>query len=415
MREIRVGDKVRRIKVDNHIMKIGDIGVVENVEEDAVYIKGEYNLMKYLELVEECEENVEVGEMKKEITTSEKIKELAKECSTFKNGNIKAIIKDKEETIKRYNGIIDDYMKDIRRYSNEIKIKMAEVNGLKEKANSEEDFIDDIRAILEHPLVNDVEIEGECKIVKIYTDYIDIFDERGNRFRGNEYAIKFNYNRMSVSFEGLDEDYCRKSYWTNHDPHPHVDGEGGRPCLGDAGSMLAQTMNDYELYASFIIAINFLQQVNTDDPAGRYICNWDCIDEEDNVIENPHKGDMYECSDCGWVTDDEDEVMECWECGEHYCSDCITWVRSISDYVCNSCLEENYIECDDCGRYHRPSELNETQNEEHVCDDCVNNYYIYCQGCDDLIYERDMHQYKGEEYCKSCYDEKMEEEMEDKE
>ena len=100
MREMRVGDKVRRIKVDNHIMKIGDIGIVENVEEDAVYIKGEYNLMKYLELVEECEENVEVGEMKKEITTSEKIKELAKECSTFKNGNIKAIIKDKEETIK---------------------------------------------------------------------------------------------------------------------------------------------------------------------------------------------------------------------------------------------------------------------------------------------------------------------------
>lgn len=343
------------------------------------------------------------------------LEELVKKCERFKSVDVSDEIMDIEYDIEKRNNEIEYNMRAIKRYSNEIKELMSKVNALKEIKETTDDFTDDIKAIMEHQLVTNIEIDEDAKDVYIYTDYIDIFDENGNRFRGNKYKILFDYRNMSVRFFGLDSDYNRRSYWTDHDPHPHVDGDGGRPCLGDAGSMLIQTMNDYELYASFIIAVNFLQQVNTDDPAGRYIYNWDCIDDEDNVIDNPYKSEMYECHGCNWITDDEDAVTTCDDCGEDYCEDCISWVSSVQEYVCSDCLDKNYVECEECGKHYRPDDLSETQSGLHVCERCADYYYIHCEECGELVRDTEKHTYDGDDYCEECYMFKLEEEADDME
>ena len=121
------------------------------------------------------------------------------------------------------------------------------------------------------------------------TDYINIYDDKGNTFKGNKYRLRFDYYNMECKIFGEDEKYNRVSYWANNrgrnteylDPHPHVNGRNGDACWGSAGDMLTYSMNNYELYASYMIVYNFLQQTNLDDPAGRYIRNWDCIDDNE--------------------------------------------------------------------------------------------------------------------------------------
>ena len=261
---------------------------------------------------------------------------------------------------------------------------------------------------MEHPLVENVTVDSAERKLIVETDNIIIQDEDGNKYLGNNFKIVFNFERYNVRFYGLDDDLCRKSYWTNYDPHPHVDGSTGVACLGDAGSMLSISMNEKELYASYIIALNFLQQVNTEDVAGKNIGNWDCIDDEGNIIDNPHHK-TYTCSCCG-AEIEEDERFECNDCGEIICVNCFRY--NVDGYrVCESCSDENYTYCDYCGEYHENEDVYETSNEnEHICKYCLDNndYMHLCDECGKKVFNEENADYVvtalGEYICEDCQD-----------
>lgn len=455
--ELRVGNVVRRIEQNNSIMNVGDFGVVEKIENNGVIIKdiGEWQMNNFLEVIHD-------------ITPGMKVKRIKSNCGIAKMGNIYTIkdiqvrrrygnvdikikedsgnfwysfknfeiveeetketkiipkedkiemlkeklkhfdtkeIDDKINTIKSDIQVakrnIDRGIEKINRYYKDIKSFMAQIKVL-EETKTGKDFENDIKALLNHPSVKNVEIDENNKIIEITTDYIDIYDEDGNRYAGNSYVIEFNYNYMSVKIYGLDEDYCRRSYWTGSDPHPHVDGDCGEPCLGNAGSMLCQAMNEMEIYASYIIIFNFLQQVNTEDVAGKYIENWDCIDEDGNIITNPHERETYICSRCSWSTRDEDDIWECEECGEWVCYDCSTY---INDYgrVCDSCLNDNWTECAECGEYERKEDMIMVDDELY-CQICIDNNFEKCDLCDDYVRTGKEQIVEGKKLCESCYE-----------
>ncbi len=289
----------------------------------------------------------------------EKLKEVEREIEVLKN-NI---------------GTAERYMN--RNYA-DLRVAMKTLEKLEQTEDIS--FADEIKHIMEHPLVVSVDVNNTERKLIVETDNIIIQDEEGNKYLGNKFKIVFNFGSYNVRFYGLDEDLCRKSYWTNHDPHPHIDGSTGVACLGDAGSMLSISMNEKELYASYIIALNFLQQVNTEDVAGKNIGNWDCIDDEGNIIDNPHNV-TYTCSCCGATIEDGNQ-FECHDCGDIICVDCYRY-NAEGYRICDGCLDEDYTYCDCCGEYHENEDVYETNDDEHICRDCFEerDYMKLCDEC----------------------------------
>ena len=289
----------------------------------------------------------------------EKLKEVEREIEVLKN-NI---------------GTAERYMN--RNYA-DLRVAMKTLEKLEQTEDIS--FADEIKHIMEHPLVVSVDVNSAERKLIVETDNIIIQDEEGNKYLGNKFKIVFNFGSYNVRFYGLDEDLCRKSYWTSYDPHPHIDGSTGVACLGDAGSMLSISMNEKELYASYIIALNFLQQVNTEDVAGKNIGNWDCIDDEGNIIDNPHNV-TYTCSCCGATIEDGDQ-FECHDCGDIICVDCYRY-NAEGYRICDGCLDEDYTYCDCCGEYHENEDVYETNDDEHICRDCFEerDYMKLCDEC----------------------------------
>lgn len=367
-----------------------------------------------------------------------KIKEVIESVSGLGNETIKRDMRRKERQINNNKEEIDYMRNRMNEHYNAIKQLMIELEDLKKKVDYK-DYTSDIEAIANHKYVEDICYVPEEEKLVVETYYIDIYDEDGNKYRGNKYKLVFDYRNMDCTVYGLDSDYNRESYWTKEDPHPHVDGNNGRPCWGSAGSMLSMNMNEFELYASYIVVVNFLQQVNTSDPAGKYIKNWDCIDDEDNVIDNPHQRSMYECYDCGHEMD-EDDYYYCGVCENICCDDHSYWIGNEERYVCEECYSENYATCDECDERFHTDEMNRCNEcgkdlcEDHTiyedgdtfCEDCHGELFRYCECCgeykpsdeaslchncdeyvcNDCSEERESEDYR---YCNECLSE-MEEE-----
>ena len=316
----------------------------------------------------------------------EKLKEIENEIAVLKN-NI---------------GTAERYMN--KNYA-DLRVAMKTLEKLEQ--TEEISFADEIKHIMEHPLVENVTVDNAERKLIVETDNIIIQDEEGNKYLGNRFKIVFNFGRYNVRFYGLDEDLCRKSYWSNQDPHPHVDGDTGCACLGDAGSMLSISMNEKELYASYIIALNFLQQVNTEDVAGKNIGNWDCIDDEGNIIDNPHHK-TYTCACCDATIEDGDQ-FECYDCGNIICADCYSY-NADGYRICGNCLNDYYTYCDYCGEYHKDEDVYETNNDEHICKYCLDDrdYMHLCDECGKKVFNEESADYEvtalGEYICEDCKD-----------
>ena len=281
---------------------------------------------------------------------------------------------------------------------------MNRVKALSSERESK-DYTSDMEAILNHKYVASAVARPVGKVVEITTDYIDIYDESGNKFKGNKYLLSFDFDDMTCYIEGLDKDYNRKSYWTDQDPHPHVNGENGEACWGSAGSMLVESMNNYEIYASFIIVLNFLQQVNTSDPAGAYIRNWDCIDEEGNDIENPYEKDYEVCCICDEELDEDNEFY-CEDCGDHMCGDHAYWIDNNSKYVCERCYEDDYNRCDNCDENTHSNDVVWHGNNVY-CESCYFELFTECYECSETVRKDEMILTNDEWYCEDCHEEKF--------
>lgn len=53
------------------------------------------------------------------------------------------------------------------------------------------------------------------------------------------------------------------------------------------------------------------------------------------------------------------------------------------EFICNDCINDNYIKCGDCGEYHKKNEMYYIEDtQEYVCENCFeNNGYFQCEDC----------------------------------
>lgn len=328
-------------------------------------------------------------------------------------------IEDLEYKIRNDKRSIDTYKREIAVMYKREKQNMIRIQALEEERKNGLDCTSDVESLMNHNAVLGASINE--KVIEVFTDYIDIFDEKGNKFRGNKYRLVFNYKNMSCLIFGEDDTLSRVSWWSDRndkrwlDPHPHVNGKNGEACWGEAGSMLSSSMNDMEIYASFIIVLNFLQQVNTGDPAGEFIRNWECINEDNEEIDNPY-GYEYECCVCNEELSEDSTA--CDNCGDRVCEDHEVYISSIDSYICQDCCDNNYTWCDTCGEYHKNEDFEECDIcGEQVCkehykehegkyyhEECFNKNYEYCNGCSEYVNKQSTFQCTkcGEVRCTDC-------------
>lgn len=244
-------------------------------------------------------------------------------------------IEQDREQAKRYEDAIDEYKRKIKQlYDNLIRLRNQIETEEKNLENINQKLIADLDLIVQHPKVSDLHIKDNEFIV--YVPNVYAYDDDDNRYYIGNCRIEINLYNADVRFFG---DNPRKSYWTSHDPHPHVNGSDGTACLGNVSSTIAELASRNEIYALTLVCIDFLESVNTEDAAGRNIRNWDMVDEEGNIIR--YGGEP-----------DEGQVM-CYEC------------------------EEYFDEEDTEYAYGYVDEDGEGIDGRHVCQDCVSEYYYY--------------------------------------
>lgn len=147
-----------------------------------------------------------------------------------------------------------------------------------------------------------------------------------------------------------------------------------------------------------------------------------CLDCAEPVSE-PNTTYCDSCSDNGYVT--------CEDCGHrvheddaHYingyyyydecCSYCVvcesyttsetTEVRGYNGdtySVCPSCLEENYRYCEACDEYCHDNAGQDTQ-DGFRCNDCIHDEYFVCGECGEYVHHDDVEETNGKFYCESC-------------
>lgn len=131
----------------------------------------------------------------------------------------------------------------------------------------------------------------------------------------------------------------------------------------------------------------------------------------------------YACADCGERIH-EDDV--CWVNGEPYCRDCVHWCEWCEDYhrqdefwiedrqmyVCESCYNEDFYCCEECGDYIRDAYYVDSE-EIYVCNTCRERYFTECGDCGELFRDDDIVWIDENPYCARCAEDHASEENEE--
>jgi len=132
---------------------------------------------------------------------------------------------------------------------------------------------------------------------------------------------------------------------------------------------------------------------------------------------------VIECENCGeYIFIDDaiktaDSELICQTCKDNYyyvCDDCgevfsdtdIVWIKNKEIIVCEKCLKKNYYKCECCNEYFSQSDVYETYDNNWVCSDCYYESYSTCEECG-LVVHQDCAQYSENlqgDLCPNCYE-----------
>lgn len=291
-----------------------------------------------------------------------------KVASSFKShiDNITSSINRKEEQIQELS-------RDISTIHKALILKRIELESFKKKeesiANQAEKHL---QQIIDHPLVTDISLDQddeEKNIINILTDdifaYIDHNGEEKRYYIG-KFKITIDFDLNNVKFFNLNN--RRKGYWTREDHHPHVNGTTGNACLGNVASTLAELFAQGEIYAIVMVAINFLQNANLEDPAGRMIFNWDEVDEDGNIAKVGGEEEYDEEYD-----DDEEDLVLCENCECEYDDEDLISVI----------VSGTYEEINEDGEISVRAEM--PIHRERWCEDCVHDHTEYVEDLESCV------------------------------
>ena len=127
---------------------------------------------------------------------------------------------------------------------------------------------------------------------------------------------------------------------------------------------------------------------------------------EGDAIETAYDGGgEFVCESCY-----EDDYAICEDCGGVYRIEdfqCVNLETSRERMVCDWCAND-YSRCEDCGHLYEDAYIREDFNGTVICDDCFDRLdYVICDGCGAIIRGWDSHysESSGETLCDDCWDE----------
>lgn len=113
----------------------------------------------------------------------------------------------------------------------------------------------------------------EGKIV-IHTDILFCVDPRtGKKHEIGAFCIELDTQRGAPRWTNLTR---RVDGYKRNQMAPHI-WENGDACLGNTAEVFPELIGNYEYAAAAMIAIQFVESVNTDDPAGKHIDRWPIV------------------------------------------------------------------------------------------------------------------------------------------
>lgn len=208
-------------------------------------------------------------------------------------------------------------------------------------------------------------------IISVDVADIKVRCQRNWYYLGN-YTIDINISEKTVRFKNT-SNILRRSYWGPCCHHPHCNGDG-KPCLGNISTQVIELICSLDLAFLVNLCISYLQSVNVNDAAGRYIVNWPVCDENGNILSERNESGIIRCRVCGCTMPeiDNDDWMQCDDCGEWACGQHTKHIDTALGeiLVCDSCYE-NYKQCPSCGNY----ELRDLFTQCPICAETV------CQNC----------------------------------
>lgn len=125
------------------------------------------------------------------------------------------------------------------------------------------------------------------------------------------------------------------------------------------------------------------------------------------------------CYPCGIVVPEGEQQLAgeevlCPECYENhnYCIHCgslentddLTYIESVSGYVCTSCIDERYSLCSHC--YELFESMERTIDGWRLCPSCMDDHTYTCEDCGSVYYNEDImfwDEHACVYYCESCY------------
>lgn len=166
--------------------------------------------------------------------------------------------------------------------SNEVMILEKELEGA---TDLDEGLVETLKSELEKvnsiSLVSDAHFDGR-KIVA-YTDWLVAETQNGNQLPIPPCKVSLDLETSEFLATVKTAGTGASGYWTNDDPHPHINGNDGDPCIGTASCSITAMVAAKEYYAAFLMCIDFLQTVNENDSAGKRYHNW--IDKHSEKLE----------------------------------------------------------------------------------------------------------------------------------
>ena len=305
---------------------------------------------------------------------------------------------------------IDRIKKDITSYQNTLSNLLNELRIKQEMFaifSNGADFVEQLEKILTNKKVVNIDIDDSGYLI-IETNEITCKASNGGLYDVGRFKIKFDPKNSSIRFYNLDSDKIRRSYWGNKCHHPHIS-HTGEACLGNSSEIIA-TLNSNMEYAGVVdIIINFLEQANLSDPAGKFVANWDLIDKDGNVlrkglVNSPNEDFKYDKTD--WTQDRIIIKHTCVYSGDRYPEEDMIFVEKYNEWIYKDYFDDYYKKCKDCGELFRIREL---INHEY-CQTCFNKKYFKCGICGEIHEINEKVEFVDESgniliLCKKCYDE----------
>lgn len=241
---------------------------------DAVHHGGEDELKIFKKILEEAvlllasspEERAEIRKKQAELRRVASRTLYVKECGR----RFEKTVAGTREAVTRGHADVESLQQQLVRRIRETRgaeRKLEQMLGT--RGGEEAKYASEFDKLVATRKVRDVVAEGG--VIKVFTDTLYCTDPRsGKRHEIGAFRIEIQTDRGDVRWFNLTRQV--KGYKEGMQA-PHVWSEGNA-CLGTAAEILPQLIGAYEFAAAAMVAIQFVESVNTDDRAGEHINRW---------------------------------------------------------------------------------------------------------------------------------------------